>query len=249
MIRRVVPLLLATALQPASAALIEVFPIRDTTIYSDAQSFSNGAGDYLFAGATNNGTDYLRRALLAFDFSAIPAGSLIVSAELRLTVSRKPLTDSGLRTFTLHRATSDWGEGTSDASGEEGSGIAAASGDATWVNRFQAPAQGWTTAGGDFAATPSASLQMGDPAPYLFNLPGHHRRCPGLGQRRGQSWLGAAGRRNPRRHRPAVQLPQRSGHRPHAHGGISARTGTVRRRVLTGFGLVLLVLRRKFPAA
>jgi hypothetical protein len=172
MLRRVLPLLLATALQPASAALIEVFPIRDTTIYSDAQSFSNGAGDYLFAGATNNGTDYLRRALLAFDFSAIPAGSLIVSAELRLTVSRKPLTDSGLRTFTLHRATSDWGEGTSDAEGEEGSGIAAAAGDATWVNRVQAPAQGWTTAGGDFAATASASLQMGDPAPYLFNLPG-----------------------------------------------------------------------------
>lgn len=173
MLRSVLPLLLTAAtVQPASAALIEVFPSRDTTIYSDAPSFSNGAGDFLFAGATNNGTDYLRRALLAFDFSAIPAGSVIVSAELRLTVSRKPLTDSGLRTFTLHRMTSGWGEGTSDAAGEEGSGIAASSGDSTWVNRYHSPAQAWTTAGGDITDTPSAALQMGDPAPYLFNLPG-----------------------------------------------------------------------------
>ena len=172
MLRPVLPILLVASLQAASAALIEFAPTRDTTIYSDAESFSNGEGDYLFAGVTNNGTDYLRRALLAFDFSAIPAGSIIVSAELRLTVSRKPLTDSGLRTFTLHRATSDWGEGASNAVGEEGSGIAAASGDATWVNRFQSPVQAWAAAGGDFAATPSAELQMGDPAPYLFDLPG-----------------------------------------------------------------------------
>ncbi len=172
MLRLLLPLLIIVALRPAAAAIIEFSPGRDTTIFSDAPTFSNGAGDYLFAGATNNGPDYLRRALLAFDLTVIPAGSIIVSAELRLTVSRKPLTDSGLRNFTLHRATSGWGEGSSNAAGQEGSGIAATAGDATWGLRVQSPAQPWSAPGGDFDATPSALLQMGDPAPYVFQLPG-----------------------------------------------------------------------------
>ena len=248
MLRPVLPLLLAAALQPVSATLIEVFPSRDTTIYSDAESFSNGAGDYLFAGVTNNGTDYLRRALLAFDFSAIPAGSIIVSAELRLTVSRKPLTDSGLRTFTLHRATSDWGEGASNAVGEEGSGIAAASGDATWVNRVQSPAQGWTTAGGDFSATASASLQMGDPAPYLFNLPGITADV--------QAWVNGAANHGwallGDETRDATARRFNSRNDPDTGPMLTVEYVLVPEpsaAVLTGCGMLCLLLRRKFPAA
>ena len=247
MFRPVLPLLLA-ALQPAAAALMEFSPTSDTTLYSDAASFSNGAGDYLFAGVTNNGTDYVRRALLAFDFSAIPAGAVIVSAELRLTVSRKPLTDSGLRTFTLHRATSAWGEGASNAEGEEGSGIAAASGDATWVNRLQAPAQAWTTAGGDFAAVPSAVLQMGDPAPYLFNLPGITADVQAwvngtpnhgwalLGDETRDATARRFNSRNDPDTGPMVVVEYLLVPEPSA-------------AALTGCGLLCLLMRRKFPAA
>jgi hypothetical protein len=248
MLRSVLALSLGATLHPASAALMEFSPTRDTSIYSDAPSFSNGAGDFLFAGATNNGTDYLRRALLAFDFSAIPAGSVVVSAELRLTVSRKPLTDSGLRTFTLHRVTSDWGEGTSDASGEEGSGIAAASGDATWINRLHSPAQGWTTAGGDFAATASAVLEMGDPAPYLFNLPGITADV--------QAWVNGAPNRGwallGDETRDATARRFNSRNDPDTGPLLTVEYQLVPEpsaAVLTGFGLVFLVLRRNFPAA
>lgn len=247
MLRSVLPLLLAVA-PPASAALMEFPSVRDTTIYRDATSFGNGAGDFLFAGATNNGPDYLRRALLAFDFSAIPAGSIIISAELRLTVSRKPLTDSGLRTFTLHRATAHWGEGAADAAGEEGSGIAAAAGDATWVSRLHAPAQAWTTAGGDFAASPSAVLQMGDPAPYLFDLPGIAADV--------QAWVNGAPNHGwallGDETRDATARRFNSRNDPDTGPLLAVEYLLVPEpsaAALAGCGLLCLLLRRKFPAA
>jgi len=56
----------------------------------------------------------------------------------------------------VHRVTEPWGEGASDAAGEEGSGAAAAPGDATWIHRSY-PNDPWITAGGSFV--PSASTQ------------------------------------------------------------------------------------------
>lgn len=133
-------------------------PSKDNTLYeSAAGELSNGAGQYIFVGRTNQPSNSIRRALLAFDIAGtIPPNSTILSATLTLSMSQ---TTSTAHTVTLHRATADWGEGTSIASGNEGSGAPSTPGDATWIHRFF-NSTFWINAGGDFAATPSASLSV-----------------------------------------------------------------------------------------
>ncbi|MCI0632982.1 MAG: multicopper oxidase domain-containing protein, partial [Actinobacteria bacterium] len=141
----------------ASADVVSLGASKDNTIYSESGSESNGAGDYLFAGATKDGP--LRRALVAFDVAAtIPPGSTISGVTLRLYLSR---TRTGDQTVSLYRVLADWGEGTSDAGGEEGGGAPATTGDATWTHRFY-PSTTWTAAGGQFSATASASTIVGN---------------------------------------------------------------------------------------
>jgi spore coat protein A len=133
---------------------------QDNTLYEDASgALSNGAGERLFAGrvgATTGGS--VRRAVIAFDVAgSIPPGATINSAALTLNMSRSQRADA--ETFTLHRLLSDWGEGTSVAAGQEGGGGPASSGDATWIHTFHDTGF-WSSAGGDFAPTPSASLSV-----------------------------------------------------------------------------------------
>jgi hypothetical protein len=129
--------------------------IKDSTIYQENVTLSNGKGDYFFAGKTNS--DSIRRGLIAFDLSSIPAGSTIVNVGLRLTMSG---TQAGVTTVSLHRLNSNWTEGLSHASEDEGGGAVAFNGDATWqYNSF--PLSTWQTLGGDFAAAASASAQVG----------------------------------------------------------------------------------------
>ncbi|MEZ5304593.1 MAG: PQQ-dependent sugar dehydrogenase [Verrucomicrobiales bacterium] len=144
----------ATVELPLESA--EIAPLKDSTIFSESNSVSNGAGSYLFAGQTNQGQT--RRALIAFDIAAaLPAGANVQSATLTMRMNKTP---SGNETVSLHRLTSDWGEGASNASGEEGAGANAQSGDATWrFNFFNT--NSWTALGGDFAAGPSASATVG----------------------------------------------------------------------------------------
>ena len=98
----------------------------------------------------------VRRALLAFDLAAaIPPGSIIDSASLRLYCSKRPQDDSGDHEFGLHRLLRDWGEGASDAGDFGGRGAAAMEGDATWNHAFF-PGDPWTTPGGDHVPEPSA---------------------------------------------------------------------------------------------
>lgn len=121
-------------------------PARDNTIYEDGDS-SNGTGDFIFAGETAN--TLARRALLYFAIAdSLPAGAVIDSVEFTLHLSR---TIVPLRTMTIHTLTADWGEGTSNADGLEGTGIHAQPGDATWTHRFYNTTN-WTTPGGDFVA-------------------------------------------------------------------------------------------------
>lgn len=122
---------------------------KDTTIYSESSN-ANGAGQHLFAGFTARGNE--RRALLAFDLSALPEGAQITSVTLQLTVSR---TQAGASGLSLHRLTADWGEGEEDSPGQEGSGTAAKDNSATWRSNFH-NASDWQTPGGDFEATASA---------------------------------------------------------------------------------------------
>ena len=46
---------------------VDIVSDRDNTMYSESPGNSNGAGDFLFAGNTNNG--HSRRALIHFDIA------------------------------------------------------------------------------------------------------------------------------------------------------------------------------------
>jgi hypothetical protein len=70
----------------------------------------------------------------------------------------------------LHRVTNSWGEGGSHAGGEEGGGITAQTGDATWAFRFF-NTQRWTTPGGDFVAAPSATTNVSTVGFYSWSSP------------------------------------------------------------------------------
>ena len=150
----------------ADADLVSVGASQDNSMFSEAgdvnNDLSNGAGDYLFSGATKDsspGSPILRRALLAFDVAAaVPAGSTINSVTLTLFVSR---TKTGNETVDLHRVLADWGEGTSHAVSEEGQGATATTNDATWSHRLWNSAT-WTTPGGDFVASPSGTTTVGN---------------------------------------------------------------------------------------
>ncbi len=122
-----------------------IFPNNDNTLYEDANgSLSNGVGSHLFAG--RNGQIVSSRALIAFDLatSEIPEGAVIQSASLTLSMSR---TSTSAQTILLHRVLAAWGEGASDAGGNEGSGIASTPGGATWLHSFLTQHFGPTQAG------------------------------------------------------------------------------------------------------
>jgi len=146
--------------RPAGADVLNFQASKDNTIFSDSDTLSNGSGSFLFSGRTVAGT--LRRTLVAFDVSAIPAGSTIKGATLTLYVSR---TVSGIAKTSVHKVLADWGEGASDATGEEGTGAPAELSDATWRYTFYDPSNPglspqWTTLGGDFAGTASATAAV-----------------------------------------------------------------------------------------
>jgi hypothetical protein len=143
----------------ASADEVVIRPDRDNSMYSDSGDLSNGAGEHLFAGRVGTmGGGALRRALLHFDVTEdIPAGSIVTSAVLEMTVTNSV---SGNQTTALYLSTSDWGEGASDAGGPEGTGGPAETGDATWTHRFY-DTDLWGALGGDLAASPSAIAPSG----------------------------------------------------------------------------------------
>jgi FtsP/CotA-like multicopper oxidase with cupredoxin domain len=146
---------------PARSETVTLEAVRDNTLYQTSTgSLSNGAGEHVFAGRSNQADSLSRRrALLAFDVaSQLPPGSTVVSATLTLRLSRTRT--STLRSVTAHRLLADWGEGASDAEGQEGDGAPAEPGDATWLHTFY-DTDFWATPGGDFVSTPSAQTQVG----------------------------------------------------------------------------------------
>ena len=156
------------ALSLASAATINLNPSKDNTLYQFGAADgdrSNAVGTRLFTGETQEAE--IRRAVLAFDIAGnIPAGSTITSVSLSMNMSRS--FDSTARTVELHKLLADWGEGTSDASGQEGMGALATTNDATWRHRFYNTIF-WTTQGGDFSGTVSASQSVGAIGPYVWS--------------------------------------------------------------------------------
>lgn len=137
---------------------------KDNTLYQSATgALSNGAGQHFFAGKNNGGLT--RRGVVAFNISgSIPAGSTINSVSLILNMSR---TISGAQSVSLYRLTADWGEGRSDALGQEGGGAPSAAGDATWVHRFF-DTTNWGSQGGDFSGSASASTMVAGIGGYTW---------------------------------------------------------------------------------
>jgi hypothetical protein len=146
-------LLVPFSLLPTATAqtTVQIQSRKDNSMWSPSGTRSNGSGSHMFAGMDGTGSE--RHALIAFDVaSRVPAGARVVDASLSLYCSRWNGA-SPLR-ILLHRALADWGEGTSNAPGQEGQGAAATTNDVTWLHRFY-PNTFWTTPGGDYAPVPS----------------------------------------------------------------------------------------------
>jgi len=143
----------------AQADTVTLTPDKDNTLYeSSAGNISNGAGNAFYAGRSNqSGSVEIRRGLMHFNLTSIPAGATITNASLRLVSEN--VGQNGNRTMILHRVLQDWGQGTSSATGQ---GSAATTNDATWLYRFYIPTNPgtspkWTTFGGTFDKADSAS--------------------------------------------------------------------------------------------
>ncbi len=151
----------------ASANIINIMPSKDNTLYEYDPAegdHSNGAGFHFFAG--ENGMGELRRGVLAFDVAGtIPPGSTIVAVTLSMNMS---MTQAGAVTVELHKLLADWGEGTSHAPMGGRGRSAATPNDATWRHRFFDTVF-WTTQGGDFSATVSASQSVGGTGQYTWS--------------------------------------------------------------------------------
>lgn len=150
----------------ALADQVTLAPLKDNTLYEDpAGGLSNGIGETMFAGRSAQTSGSIRRGLIAFDLSGIPAGSTIQSVTLTMSMTRSR---AGTRNVTLHRALADWGEGSSYGGIPGGSGTPAETGDATWLHRFY-PDILWSTPGGQFNAASSASTGVGGIAFYNWS--------------------------------------------------------------------------------
>lgn len=131
---------------------------KDNTLYEIPHgTVSNGAGQHFFAGLTAGAV--IRRGVIAFDLASnIPPCAVIQSVSLKLYMSKTNF-NSGSYSVKLHRLLADWGEGASAAFGDEGQGTQAESNDATWDHTFY-PSGFWTTNGGDYSNTVSATANV-----------------------------------------------------------------------------------------
>lgn len=141
-------------------------PVADATLIqpdSGGGQWSNGGSYNYYCGRVGtNGAGTLRRGLLRFDLSAIPPGSTVTGVTVKMYMSQ---TQSATQTCTLHRVTSSWTEGATFNFG--GGGGSPEGADVTWSHRSY-PAQTWTTPGGDFVATATASKSIGSAGFYTF---------------------------------------------------------------------------------
>ncbi len=149
-------LILMHSTESKAQTTIEFFATSDNTIYQEFTDYSNGSGEYLFAGTTVPSNK--RRGLIDFNYftELIPPCATIQSVTLTLHMSR---TISGPKTVKLHRLLESWGEGSEDAFGEEGFGTQADTGSATWTDNYYTQSN-WSRPGGYFDDSASASASV-----------------------------------------------------------------------------------------
>lgn len=148
----------------ASISEIRIVANADASLIEDQEGrradSKDAAGN--FVGMTNNLDS--RRLLVSFDLSEIPAGSTIASVRLEMNMSRTSGDESPV---SLHRFTTRWAEGSSDARGEGGRGAASTPGDPTWIHAGFDDTF-WFTPGGDYVEEPSATTSVGRTGPYQW---------------------------------------------------------------------------------
>ncbi|WP_428938098.1 DNRLRE domain-containing protein [Fontivita pretiosa] len=164
-ILRYATLIVAGLTPQASAETISLSPSKDNTLYQNITgATSNGAGPHFFVGRTNIAG--IRRGVLAFDIaSQLPPSSTVNAATLNLNLSRSA---GATVQLSLRRALADWGEGTSSSGDPGGGGAPSTPGDATWIHRFYNTSF-WSSAGGDFSPTPTATATISALGPYSIS--------------------------------------------------------------------------------
>jgi hypothetical protein len=152
--------------QIQQTSLVDIPAMKDNTLFEDtAGALSNGSGSHFFVGKSGLATQNIRRGVIAFDVAGnVPSGAVITNVTLRLNMSK---TISGAQSTSLHKLTSDWGEGTSDAAGAEGGGAASTPTDATWIHTSFSSSL-WTTPGGDFVVGASETKSVSGIGFYTF---------------------------------------------------------------------------------
>ncbi len=173
---------------PAPAILADTVtlnPIKDNTLYEPIQQDgfadrSDGAGVTMFTGKVHDadadpgpGTRVaVHRCVLAFNIAgSIPAGATINSVQLTLYADKVKLTTAF--NVSLRRLQAAWGEGTSNTgNSQQGRGEPPTDCDATWNHTFYpglvCPGRFWTTPGGDFSSTNSATRTVGNTGFYTW---------------------------------------------------------------------------------
>lgn len=142
---------------------------KDNTIFEQNQGNSNGAGPYLGVGRNNQTPGYKTRAMISFNLSTLPFNAEIQDATLNL-YSSQPSNIAGPQSHSLHKMLQNWGEGTSYST-QGGVGTAATSTDATWLSAFHTITP-WTTVGGSFLPTSSASTIVDNAGAYSWHSNG-----------------------------------------------------------------------------
>jgi hypothetical protein len=146
---------------PLHGASVSLHPVADTTLQSAFSGNNFGDGTSFQAGGRRQGG--VARGLLQFDIAgSVPAGATVTSVSLSLNVTATP-SGGANSIFDLHSVLQSWGEGNNTDHG----GSPADPNEATWNNRF-APGSPWTTPGGLFSATVSASRSIAGNGAYTF---------------------------------------------------------------------------------
>ncbi len=149
----------------AAADVVTLGTVADATLIEEPTAeYALGAAYNVYAGRIGpNGGSTIRRAMLRFDCSSLPARSTITSVSLKLYMSQ---TQSGSQTVEMHKGLLSWTEGSAFAFG--GGGAPAGTGDSTW-NYQSFPSVPWPTRGGVFSSVSSASRAVAAVGSYTWS--------------------------------------------------------------------------------